>query len=332
MAGTMSDFRKVADDVRNWGRWGDADELGTLNLITPDKVAQGASLVTQGKVFALGGDFSSAGPQGAFQFRQNPTHVMTVDGGDANTLAQYGPQWLRNSVAHEVSDFFVDNPFRFNDDMIVMPLQAATQWDALSHVYYEDKLYNGFPADSVTSFGAFHCGIDKVDGKGITSRGVLLDVVRHRGAEQFLEPGNPITPAELDEVARAQGVTVTPGDIVVVHTGWWTRFLANGDGTEPGSGLDWRCASWLHDHQVAAVAADNLMVEDPDPANGVEGTFLPMHMLCLRDMGLMLGEYWDLGALAADCAADGVYEFQLIAPPLRVTGAVGSPVNPIAIK
>ncbi len=85
--------------------------------------------------------------------------------------------------------------------MIIMPLQAATQWDALSHVYYEDKLYNGFPADSVTSLGAFHCGIDKVDGKGITSRGVLLDVVAHRGADTFCEPGNPITPAELDDVA-----------------------------------------------------------------------------------------------------------------------------------
>ncbi len=97
---------------------------------------------------------------------------------------------------------------RFNDDMIIMPLQAATQWDALSHVYYEDKLYNGFPANSVTSLGAFHCGIDKVDGKGITSRGVLLDIVRLRGAETFCELGDPITPAELDEAARTQGVTV----------------------------------------------------------------------------------------------------------------------------
>ncbi|AWT55714.1 cyclase family protein [Mycolicibacterium smegmatis] len=332
MPASMTDFRRVASDVCNWGRWGDADELGTLNFITADKVAEAASLVKQGKVFALGADFGSAGPQGAFQFRQNPTHVMTVDGGDAATLTKYGPQWLRNSVAHQVSEFFVDNPFRFNDDMIVMPLQAATQWDALSHVYYEDRLYNGFPADSVTSFGAFHCSIDKVDVKGITSRGVLLDVVRHRGAEVFLEPGNPVTPDELDAVAAAQGVQIRRGDIVVVHTGWWTRFLSAGDGAEPGSGLDWRCASWLHDHEVAAVAADNLMVEDPDPASGVEGTFLPMHMLCLRDMGLMLGEYWDLTALSADCAADGVYEFQLIAPPLRVTGAVGSPVNPIAIK
>ncbi|QZA15186.1 cyclase family protein [Mycolicibacterium holsaticum DSM 44478 = JCM 12374] len=328
----MKDFRRVAEEVRNWGRWGDDDELGTLNFITRDKVAEAAATVRQGKVIPLGGDFGSAGPQGAFQFRQNPVHVMTVDGGDANTLVQYAPQWLRNSVAQQLSSFFADNPFRFNDDMIVMPLQAGTQWDALSHVYYEDKLYNGFPADSVTSFGAFHCGIDKVDVKGITSRGVLLDVVAHRGADVFCEPGNPITPAELDDIANSQGVQIRRGDIVVVHTGWWTRFLSTGDGAEPGSGLDWICASWLHDNEVAAVAADNLMVEDPDPANGVEGTFLPMHMLCLRDMGLMLGEYWDLTGLAADCAADGVYEFQLIAPPLKVVGAVGAPVSPIAIK
>ena len=328
----MTDFRRVADDVRNWGRWGDDDELGTLNFITPEKVVEAASLVKRGKVISLGGDFTSGGPQGAFKFRQNPVHTMTVDGGDAATLVQYGPEWLRNAVAADVSAFFADNPFRFNDDMIVMPLQAATQWDAMSHVYYEDKLYNGFPADSVTSFGAFHLGIEKVDTKGITSRGVLLDVVRHRGANVFLEPGSPVTPAELDDIAKAQGVTVTPGDIVVVHTGWWTRFLSTGDGAEPGAGLHWTCASWLHDHDVAAVAADNLMVEDPDPANGVEGTFLPMHMICLRDMGLMFGEYWDLTTLAVDCAADGVYEFQLIAPPLKVVGAVGAPVSPIAIK
>lgn len=329
MAG-LTEFRRVGDAVRNWGRWGDTDELGTLNLITPAKVAEAAALVRHGKVFPLGVDFGSGGPQGAFQFRHNPIHVMTVDGGDVNTLAQYGPEWHRNIVAQQLSEFFADNPFRFNDDMIVMPLQAATQWDALSHVYYDDQLYNGFPASSVTSLGAYHCGIDKVDGKGITSRGVLLDVVAHRGADTFLPLGRPITPDELDEVARAQQITVEPGDIVLVRTGWWQRFLATGDGAEPGAGLDWRCASWLREHDVAAVAADNLMVEDP--VSGVEGTYLPMHMLCLRDMGMMLGEYWDLGALAADCAADGVYEFQLVAPPLRVTGGVGSPVNPIAIK
>ena len=206
MAG-MSDFRRVADDVRNWGRWGEADELGTLNFITAEKVAEAAGLVKHGKVFPLGVDFGSSGPQGAFHFRQNPTHVMTIDGGDAATLLEYGPKWLKNPGASQLAGYFEGNPMRFNDDIIIMPLQAATQWDALSHVYYEDYLYNGFPASSVTSAGAFHCGIDKVDSKGITSRGVLLDIVRLRGVETYCELGDPITPAELDDAARAQGVT-----------------------------------------------------------------------------------------------------------------------------
>ena len=329
MAG-LTEFHEVADEVRNWGRWGPDDELGTLNLITADKVREAAALARTGKVFPLGVDFSSGGPQGAFTFRQNPVHVMTVDGGDARTLTHYGRHWLGNPTAKQLSELFDVDLFRFNDDMIIMPLQAATQWDALSHVYYEDQLYNGFPAGSVTSQGAYRCGIDKVDSKGIVSRGVLLDVVRHRGANSYLEHGDPITPQELDEIAGAQGVTVGTGDIVVVHTGWWSRFVETGDGGGLVAGLDWRCAAWLHEREVAAVAADNLMVEDP--VSGVDSTILPMHMLCLRDMGLMLGEFWDVTALAADCAADGVHEFQLIAPPLRVIGAVGSPINPVALK
>src|ERR1700758_1359302 len=327
---SMSEFRRVADDVRNWGRWGDADELGTLNFITTEKVLEAASLVKRGKVFPLGVDFGSSGPQGAFHYRQNPMHVMTIDGGDATTLLEYGPKWLQNPTAVQLSGYSANGPMRFNDDMIIMPLQAATQWDALSHVYYEDQLYNGFAAGLGTRMGAYHCGIEKVDVKGITSRGVLLDLVRHRGAEVFLEHGNPITPEELDDVVRSQGVTIGRGDIVLIRTGWWARFLMTGNKTEPFSGLHWSCASWLHDHEVAAVASDNLQVEDP--ILDVDGAFLPLHLLCLRDMGLMFGEYWDLTALAADCAADGVYEFQLIAPPLRFVGAVGSPVNPIAIK
>src|ERR1700760_295256 len=148
---SLTDFRRVADDVPNRGRGGDADELGTLNFITDEKVQQAASLVKHGKVFALGVDFGASGPQGAFEFRQNPVHIMTVDGGDMNTLAKYGPGWATNPVAQQLSGYMsADTPFRFNDDIIIMPLQAASQWDALSHVYYDDFLYNGFPADSVT--------------------------------------------------------------------------------------------------------------------------------------------------------------------------------------
>lgn len=326
---SLSEFRRVADDVRNWGRWGDSDELGTLNFIDEQKVQQAASLVKKGKVFPLGIEFGASSPQGALDFRNKPIHLMTIDGGDETQYASYGSKWSENSTAQQISEVFEASPFRFNDDVIIMPLQASTQWDALSHAYYDGQLYNGFPASSVTSAGAFHCSIDKVDVKGVTTRGVLIDMVKHRGVD-FIEPGNDITPTDLDAAAAAQGVVVQRGDVVVVRTGWIAKFRETGNSLEPSSGLAWTAASWLHDHQVAAVAADNVQVESLE--SGVEGMFNPLHLLTLRDMGMMLGEFWFLDELAADCAADGVYEFQLVAAPLRVTGAVGSPVNPIAIK
>ena len=326
----MSDFHRAAERVRNWGRWGDEDELGTLNLITSQKLVEAGALVRQGKLFALGADFDAQGPQGATApFRTNPIHLMTIDGGDAAAYADTVRGWGHES-AEFIGRLFDNGPMRFNDDYVIMPLQAATQWDALSHVYYDDQLYNGFPASTVTSFGATRCSIDKVDVKGVTSRGVLLDVARHRGAE-IADPATPITPAELETIASKQDVELGTGDILVVRTGWYGAFHQRPrNRSVRTAGLSWTCAEWMHGLGIAAVAADNVAVEHGAPE--VEGAFLPLHMLCLRDMGMMLGEIWDLDALAADCADDGVYEFLLTAPPLRVTGAVGSPLNPIALK
>lgn len=325
----MAEFHQIAGEVRNWGRWGESDELGTLNLLSEEQVRNAAAAVRRGAIFALGMDFGPTSPQGALDFRPKPVHLMTVDGGDESQYAAYGAKWVKNTVAGQIAGFFSASPFRFNDDVIIMPLQASTQWDALAHAYYDGQLYNGFPAASVTSAGAFYCGIDKVDVKGVTARGVLVDMARYRGVD-YLAPGNDITPDELDDALRLQGTTVEPGDIVLVRTGWVAKFCETGDPMEPSSGLSWRCATWLHDRQVAAVAADNVMVESLE--SGVEGMFLPLHLLTLREMGMMLGEFWNMEELAADCFADQIYEFQLVAPPLRVTGAVGSPVNPIAIK
>lgn len=325
---SIDDFRRVASGVSNWGRWGDADELGTLNHITAEKVVESASMVRRGKVIPLGINFDDRGPQGTSPLRNNPIHLMTVDGGDGVDFARR-VLGLDSASAAVVGGIYSESMFRFNDDYVTMPIQTATQWDALAHVYYEDKLYNGFPSNSVTSFGASHCGIDGVDAKGIVSRGVLLDVAGHRGVD-FIEPTLPaILPGELDDVAKAQGVTIGSGDIVLVRTGWWTEFARTRDRATDWNGLSWHCAEWLHDLEVAAVAADNVAVE-----GGVSDLelMLPLHMLCLRDMGMMLGEIWDLDGLAADCKADGVYEFQLVAPPLRITGSVGSPINPIALK
>ncbi|MFI7167197.1 cyclase family protein [Rhodococcus erythropolis] len=326
---SMNEFYEMAERVRNWGRWGSDDEIGTLNYITPEIVRDSARLVTKGSVFQLGMDFSPTGPQGDLLFRRNPMHVMTIDGGDRGAVSETFPSWETNGLAQEYGAFMGSDLLRFTDDMIIMHTQSATQWDALAHAYYDDKLYNGFSADTVTSVGAYRCGIDKVGVRGITSRAVLLDIVALRGADTAVPHGDPITAEELERAANSQNVEVREGDIVLVHTGWVTKFTRSGD-RSPSAGLDWRAAEWFHDRRVAAVAADNSGVEDV--ASGITGNMLPMHLLCLREMGLSFGEFWDLTALAADCAEDGRYEFQVVAPPLRISGGVGSPINPVALK
>jgi kynurenine formamidase len=218
----------------------------------------------------------------------------------------------------------------FSDDYIVMPLQAATQWDALSHFFYDDQLYNGFPASGITVAGTARLGIEKV-AKGVVGRGVLLDLAALAGVD-WLEAGHAIQPADLEAAEERQGVRVGSGDILCFRTGWRRRFLERGpegwlEG-EPGFGL--ACCEWLHEREVAAVASDNWGVEVL-PAES-EGTFAPLHCVLIRDMGMTLGEIFDLDELAADCAADGVWEFLFSGPPLKVSGAVGSPINPLALK
>jgi kynurenine formamidase len=213
----------------------------------------------------------------------------------------------------------------------MMPLQAATQWDSLAHVFYDDELYNGVSSNTVTSLGAQKNGIDK-QYKGIASRGVLLDLARLRGVD-WLERGEVITPADLDRACERQGVEVTSGDVLLLRTGWRTKYVRDGSrqefmAGEPGLGVD--SLAWLHHHEVAALACDNWAVEvlpgeDPEVR-------LPFHMVAIRDLGLTLGEMFDFDELADDCEADGVWDCFFVAPPLRVTRAVGSPINPLALK
>jgi kynurenine formamidase len=324
------ELRAAAQKVSNWGRWGDGDELGTLNHITPEAIARAATLVRKGKKFSLSVPFDAYGPQGAHGFRRNPIHLMSIDGGDREMSERLGG-W-GGAAEHRIAELW-RGPMRFNDDYIMMPLQAATQWDALAHVYYEEQLYNGYKSDAVTSFGATRDGIDKVAATGhVAGRGVLLDVARHRGVEH-LEPLAVIGPDELEATASAQGVEVGRGDIVMVRTGWWLQYLHSGDAAYWGPnspGLSWRCAEWLHERAVAAVASDNIAVETS--AHELPGVTLPFHMLALRDMGMLLGEMWNFESLGQDCHDDSIYEVLLVAQPLLITGAVGSPLNPIAIK
>jgi kynurenine formamidase len=217
------------------------------------------------------------------------------------------------------------------DDFIVMPLQSATQWDGLAHVGYDGRFYNNAPTASMNALnGATRNSIDQTL-PGFSGRGVLLDLARFHGRE-WLDADHGITPAELTAVAQQQGVTVGQGDAVLVRTGWLHKASVEGwDGwhdEEPGLTLD--CAEWLYERDVSALATDNWAVEllPTPPGDGVYA----LHCVLIRDMGMMLGEMWNLDALADDCSADGRWDFLLVAPALRVTGAVGSPVSPIALK
>ena len=183
----INTVRTLAKQYRNWGKWGAADELGTLNYITPEKIIAAAKLVRQGKVISLAIPFDSNGPQTGLYGRTNPLHYMLQDGGD---------------VASGAQDFIPG--LRYCDDAITMPLQCATQWDALSHIYFDGKMYNDRGPERVNSNGARANAIDKLKSK-VVSRGVLLDIPRHR-RKDWLLPGDAIYPADLDgAAAEAKG-------------------------------------------------------------------------------------------------------------------------------
>jgi len=329
---TLEDFRHIADKVRNWGKWGPDDQLGTLNYITAAKIKEAAGLVKKGTSISLGADFGPDGPQqGTSPLRINPLVFMAVDGGDGEEYVDMISDY-NHSRAKSIAAWRSDGDlFRFNEDYIIMPLQACTQWDALSHVYYEEQLYNGYPSKAVTSQGATKNSIHTVAaGGGIVSRGVLIDVAHFRGVDH-IDGGQLIEPDEIQAVLDKQGVEVRSGDVLLIRTGWWDRFYKTGIGTDLGTGVSYHIAEWLHEKEVAAIAADNHAVEGFHYRDS-EATFLPLHLIAQRDMGLHMGELFELEELSRDCAADGVYEFQFVAPPLRVVGAVGSPINPLAIK
>lgn len=306
-------------EPNNWGRWGDTDQRGTANLLTPERVASAARLVRTGKRFSLG---LPIGGIATPSHRPAPLHLFGYTAADAIL----GDGGAPGSVG-----------FRISDDYVVLALQASTQLDGFGHAGADDVLYNGYWAGLVTSrTGARRLGVHH-QAAGIAGRGVLLDVARHLGVER-LEDTFGIGPDLLDETAAAQGVEVGPGDILLVRTGWLGWALAQGRGprtgdetaVEPEPGVSPRAVPWLRERDVAMLATDTSAVE-PIP---IEPGQAPMgvHIGGLRDLGLLLGELFDLDELAADCADDGVYELFFVACPLPVAYGVGSPLNPLAIK
>ena len=286
----------MSADISNWGRWGADDQLGSLNLITPQIVQQAAKLVRTGKVYSLSMPLEANGPQ--WPARHKTWKVTTHRG-----VGKTGPGAA--------------------DDVVTMHSHSGTHIDALCHYFYDDHIYNGYRAsEQITSQGVTHNAIDNAP--AIVGRGVLMDIAEWKGVEH-LQLGEAVTADDLDQCAASQGITIQSGDILLVRTGWIRLFeqdRALYDSGEPG--IDSSTLPWLKAHDIVAVGADNAAVEVfalYPPAK------LPVHEGAIRDLGIYLMENFNLEALSAD----RVYECLIVIAPLRLTGGAGSPINPIAI-
>ena len=315
----MDLIKEKSERNKNWGKWGPDDEWGTINYVGDEERKAAAGLVKRGEVFALGLNFDSDGPQnGLFGGRWNPIHTMLATGTDAVQGKQKVPG--------------KKYPSQYADDSISLPLQCGTQWDALGHVFNNDKMWNGYDATLVGSNGAEKNAIHKMRNK-MVGRGVLLDIARWAGVDS-LDDGTAIDAEDLDACAKAQGVEIKRGDFVIYRTGHMERCLKNGEwggyagGEAPG--VSFHTCDWMHDMEIAAICADTWGCEVIP--NETDDVFQPWHWIVIPQIGITMGEIFYLKDLANDCANDGVYEFMFVAPPLPITRGVGSPINPQAIK
>lgn len=311
-----ADLLALQADCSNWERWGKTDEVGAPNLITAQHIIRAAAEITTGEVVSLCLPLDDTGPQTGGR-RFNPRLQMIATGTDH----LHGSQ--RSSTGAELT-----GGFGVGDDVIEMPNQAGTHVDALSHVFHAGKMYNGFSAGDVTAAGAAHCGIQHLSAR-LVARGVLLDVARYLETD-VLEPGTAIDAGLLDATAQAQGSSVGPGDAVLVRTGFlgarrsaWRDYCG---GDAPGLGLD--SARWLHSNEVAFVGSDTWGVEVRP--NEVD-VFQPLHLISLVHGGIPFGENFVLDELSERCRSRNQWSFLLAVAPLPITGACGSPVNPLAI-
>lgn len=310
--GLPDELKELAARVSNWGRWGPDDERGTLNLIDAAAIKRAAACVRRGVAFSLSIPMDVGGPQtdgpGA-PGRLNPTLRM---------------KYVTVSFTGDPADFTT------TDDLLELSMQAATHLDALAHAGYEGLLYNGIPDSVITEErGATRLGIEHAG--PVVTRGILLDVARALGVDR-LEAGDVVSGDELDRALAPTGLRVEPGDAVLVRTGQMA-VLREGRRDDyriraPGFGVG--AVVWFREHDVALVANDTYGFEIWPPEH--KAAMGAVHMLDLRDVGLTQGQLWDLDALAADCAADGVYEFLLSTTPLPVTGSVSGIVAPVAVK
>jgi kynurenine formamidase len=295
------EIKGIFEKINNWGRWGKEDERGALNYITPAKRAAAAKLAQAGETV------SCSLPLSTETSPDNPQPVQHM-------MLHVGPPGVASL------DYFGIAPHGM----------AFTHLDALCHVFWEGKMYNGFSHKEVGRFGAKKCAID-VTRDGIVSRGVLLDIPKAKKVD-YLEPGDPIYPEDLDAAEKLHGITVEQGDVLLIRTGRHARRKAVGawnprrDGLP---GLDAACLPWLHERKIAILGCD--AVSDCTPSHYRPEYEMPIHVGTLVMMGIHLIDNADLEALSTACAKHGRYGFLFAMAPLILERGTASPVNPIAV-
>ena len=301
---SAAEFRELFEGVSNWGRWGADDERGALNYLTPEKVVAASTLARSGRTVSLSRSLNTE------READNPEpadHHMTLLG------AEQHPDGLAFAKDYIGVDYHND---------------SHTHLDAFCHVSYDDRLYNGRAAASVSDTGAAVETVETLK-DGLVGRGVLIDVPRTRGV-RWLEPGDSVVPGDLEEAERRQNVTVGEADILLVRVGHASRLdeLGPWDVASSKAGLQPGCADFLAARRVSALGSDG----NNDTAPSVtEGVGFPIHVLALTAMGVHLLDYLHLEALAAACEETGHWQFLFVGAPLRIAGGTGSPLNPIAI-
>ena len=290
----------------NWGRWGENDEIGSANMLTPDHVLRSMrTAATRGRVYPLAQPIRATGTPRSDSGLA--LHFMSQDGGDYAT-GSLRPVGSGQSVAM---------------DYLMLRLHgSATHVDALGHVWSGDRLYNGHPSATASSGGLAKCGADKIP--GIVTRGVLLDLPAAAGTDR-LDPNHEIDVAEMETCLEREGVGIQTGDAVLIRTGWPSTYASDpAEYVWNFPGLGRRSAEWLAAKDIVLVGADTLGVEARTRA---EPWDLPVHLCLLYEHGIYMVEMLDLDALARDA----VHQFLFVMAPLPIDGGSGSPVNPLAI-
>ncbi|MBD2758218.1 cyclase family protein [Yimella sp. cx-573] len=307
----------LKDSPTNWGKWGADDEVGALNYLTKDEVLRGIKSVQQGEVFTLQRLINDPKGDPVWPGRSPAERTMILD--ESTWDKDDAPQF--------------PGGLHYADDKINAFLQGSTQYDALGHVWYGGKLWNGY--DARTTIGGMEkASVAPIGERGVVGRGILLDMARFRGKET-LDKGETYTHEDLVACAEAQGTPIEKRDILVIRTNFLQQFFDQGDSfyegfNEPGLVYSPELVQWFQDMEIPNLVTDTIANEVTyDPNNGAA---LVLHNALMRNLGVTLTEIADLEKLASSCADDKQYTFLYTAAPLKVHRATGSPVNPVAIK